>query len=195
MIRTALFFGSFNPIHIGHLIVASAAAEQEFVDEVWLIPSPQNPFKTNDDLAAAEDRLKMARLATAEDHALSVCDIEFELEIPSYTIQTLNALRERHKNRIFSLLCGSDLLPTFHLWKDYKKILESTELIVYPRLSNQQDPGVIDWGRYNITRIDAPRVEISSTYIRSKIRDGKIIRYLVPQAVIQYILQHNIYQK
>jgi nicotinate-nucleotide adenylyltransferase len=195
MIRTALFFGSFNPIHIGHLIVASAAAEQDFVDEVWLVPSPQNPLKATADLATADHRLSMARLATAEDPGLSVSDIEFQLDIPSYTIQTLRALRERHSERVFSMLCGTDLLASFHKWKDYESILETTELLIYPRYSHEQDPGIIDWEKYRLRPIDAPRVEISSTYIRAKIQQSKSIRYLVSESVAQYIREQKLYQQ
>jgi nicotinate-nucleotide adenylyltransferase len=195
MIRTALFFGSFNPIHLGHLVVASYIADLPYVDEVWFVISPQNPFKTENELAPAEHRRKMAQLVVADDPRFSVCDIEFSLPSPSYTINTLRALKENEPNRSFSIICGSDILPDFHLWKEYESILRDAAFIVYPRYTEKKDPGIIGWSNHNIEHIQAPRIEISSTLVRARIQNNLSVRYMVPSEVVRYIEQERLYRK
>jgi nicotinate-nucleotide adenylyltransferase len=194
MKHIALFFGSFNPVHTGHLIIASTIADLEGVDQVWLVVSPHNPLKESSGLAPDHLRLEMARLAVGNDPRISVNDVEFHLTKPSYTIHTLEALAGKFPDYRFSLILGSDILPAFHLWKDYQKILARAELLVYPRYTEEKDPGIIDWQRERITQISAPRMEISSTSIRQKVREGKSIRYMVSPEVESFIIRHGLYR-
>jgi|694.fasta_scaffold01302_32 nicotinate-nucleotide adenylyltransferase len=193
MRHTALFFGSFNPIHIGHLIVASHVAELEYIDEVWLVVSPHNPLKSTTGLAPDEQRLEMARIAVQSDPRIKVCDIEFSLPRPSFTIHTLEALKSQFSGNQFSLVCGSDILPSFHQWKDYLKILDLVCIIEYPRRTEKSDPGIIAWDKHHVRKIDSPQIDISSTYLRQRIQQGRSIRYLVPDAVNTYIHKNKTY--
>jgi nicotinate-nucleotide adenylyltransferase len=194
MKHIALFFGSFNPVHTGHLIIASSVADIAGIDGVWLVVSPHNPLKELSTLAPDHQRLEMARLAVGDDPRIAISDIEFHLSKPSYTIHTLQALADKFPDYRFSLVLGSDILPAFHLWKDYQKIMATAGLIVYPRFAEEKDPGVIQWQGTRLLQIAAPRMEISSTYIRQKIRDGKSIRYLVSPAVEAFIVKHRLYK-
>ncbi len=193
MIRTALLFGSFNPIHNGHLIVSSYIADIDEVEEVWIVVSPQNPLKQTSELAPEATRLEMVAIAVQNDPRIKVCNIEFSLPRPSFTIHTLEALISKHPDRSFDLVLGSDILPSFHLWKDYLKILGLVGIIIYPRISHVHDEGLISWEKYKLRRLDSPLIEISSTYIRNRIKSGKSIKYLLPETVENYILKNNLY--
>ncbi len=188
--KIGLFFGSFNPIHVGHLIVSQAVLNQSEVDEVWFVVSPQNPFKSPQSLAHEWDRLRMTELAIADHFRLRCTDIEFHLPRPSYTIDTLVHLAERYPNHSFRVIMGEDNLQNFQKWKNHDRILEYYGLIVYPRHEGQRvaQPGE------GIEVIEAPLLHISATYIRKLIRDDKSLQFIVPQPVIDYINDKSLYR-
>ena len=179
-----LFFGSFNPIHIGHMIIAHLVKETQDVDEVWFVVSPQNPFKKNKSLLHEFDRLDLVRAAISDDYQLRAVDVEFSMPKPSYTIDTLTVLQEKHPDKNFHLIIGEDNLSSFPKWKNADQILTNFHLIVYPRkASNPSDLK----SHPSVGMIEAPEVDISATLIRKLIREGKSIKYLVPDPVSQMI--------
>lgn len=185
-----LFFGSFNPIHAGHLIIANYMANHTSLSEVWLIVSPHNPLKAKSSLANGLDRLEMAELALAQANNIQVSPVEFALPQPSYTIDTLTHLQERYPAYRFSLIMGSDNLYSFHKWKNADKILEHFRVAVYPR------PGYLDHALLShpsVTVTDTPLMELSSTFIRTALREGRDIRYFVPDAVLDFIDKKGLY--
>lgn len=186
-----LFFGSFNPIHIGHLIIANTVAELKGIDQVWFVVSPLNPFKSSKNLLHEFDRMDMVELAIEDNFNLRASDIEFRMKRPSYTIDTLTYLSERHPNYNFELIIGGDNLKGFHKWKNYKVILEHYGLIVYPR-PQSIIPEEIK-AHANVRMINAPLLDISATYIRKQIREGKSIQYIVPQKVAEHIAFKKLY--
>lgn len=183
--QIAIYSGSFNPVHNGHLAIAKAAL-MEGSDEVWLIVSPQNPHKKEKDLWPFEDRVKMAELAVADLPRIKVNACEKFLPRPSYTINTLEYLQKSWPENKFRLLIGEDNLVKFHLWKDYKLILETFGLIVYPRTSQPDSPIEYD---QNVYRMKAPLLDVSSSEIRKRLSDNASIHHLVPPAVEKYILE------
>jgi nicotinate-nucleotide adenylyltransferase len=188
--KIGLFFGSFNPIHIGHLIIANYMAYNTDIDEVWLVVSPHNPFKLQSDLVHTYDRLEMARLATDEAERVCVCDIEMSLPRPSYTIDTLSALKEKYPKDEFALIMGGDNLKTFNKWKNYEAILKDYSIYVYPR--DGQD--LSEWSEYsNIHITDAPQMDLSATFIRKSIADHKSVRYFVHDKVLEFIERKSLY--
>jgi nicotinate-nucleotide adenylyltransferase len=191
-VRIGLFGGSFNPPHLGHLIVAEVLREERALDAVWWIPAHVAPHKTREDLAAAEHRVKMTRLAIEGHPAFSLETLELERPAPSYTVDTLRALRRVHPEWHFDLLVGSDSLEAFAEWRDPEGILRRAELVVYPRpgFAVTQLPDLLQ-GR--VHQIPAPRVEISSSDIRRRVREGRSIRYLVPASVADYIEVNGLY--
>lgn len=185
-----LYFGSFNPIHNGHLIIAQAVLDFAEMQQVWFVVSPQNPLKKNKSLAHEFDRYDMVRLATEGNGNFRVSDIEFKMPKPSYTIDTLAYLQEKFPQHTFRLIIGGDNLEIFPRWKNSKKIVGDFGLIVYPRPgSNNSDK--IDHPK--ITYIEAPLLDISATYIRKCIKEYKSIRYLVPEAVAEYIHRKKLF--
>jgi nicotinate-nucleotide adenylyltransferase len=189
--KIGLFFGSFNPIHIGHLIIANVMAENTDLREVWFVVSPQNPFKNQKALLHEFDRYDMVNRAIAENYKLRATDIEFQMPKPSYTIDTLTVLQEKHPENEFVLIMGSDNLTHFHKWKNHDKILEYYSLYVYPR------PSVTNhelFGHPKVRQVPAPLLDISATYIRNSIQSGQSIRYLVPEPVETLIRIKNFYQ-
>lgn len=188
--KIGLFFGSFNPIHIGHLILANYMANHTDLDEVWLVVSPQNPLKKSKGLADMYDRLEMAHLGIGDSEKLRASDIEFQLSKPSYTVNTLVYLEEKYPEYAFSLIMGGDNLRNLHKWKNYEILLRDHEIYVYPR------PGY-DPGKFaehpSVHLTDTPHMEISSTFIRQSLKNGKSIRYLVPDAVIDFIESKGLY--
>jgi nicotinate-nucleotide adenylyltransferase len=184
MKEVGLFFGSFNPIHIGHLIIASLVKETTNVEEIWFVVSPQNPFKKNKNLLHEFDRLEMVRLATSDDYSFRVCDVEFRMPKPSFTIDTLTVLQEKHPNKKFHLIIGGDNLAAFPKWKNHDQILEHYGLIVYPRPNTQ----ATDLEHHqNVRLIEAPEMDISATLIRKLVKENKSIKYLVPDVVASLI--------
>jgi len=182
--RIGLLFGSFNPIHTGHLILAEHFATRTGLSEVWLVISPQSPFKVGHDLLPEAERLHLVQLALAGNPRLRAETIEFGLPRPSYTIATLDALRERHPTHDFVLLMGADNLPGLPKWKEAARLLAEVDIYVYPR------PGTIltdlkEFPRVQVVR--APLLDISATYIRESLKAGQSIRYLVPLAVEEHL--------
>jgi nicotinate-nucleotide adenylyltransferase len=186
-----LFFGSFNPIHIGHLIIANVMAENTDLSKVWMVVSPQNPFKPSKGLLHEFDRYDMVKAAIADHYKLEVSDVEFHLPRPSFTIDTLTYLTEKHPTKQFKVIMGEDNLMQFSRWKNHQQILDQFGLYVYPR------PNVssTEWIAHpSIKRVEAPLLDISATYIRQCIRENKSIRYLVPEAVEKLIELKHFYR-
>lgn len=189
--RVGLYFGSFNPIHNGHLIIAQAVLELSQLDEIWFIVSPQNPLKKNKSLLHEFDRYDMVRAAIEDNDRFKVSDIEFNAPRPSYTIDTLVYLNERYPNHDFKLIIGSDNLTIFPKWKNHDKILNDFGLIVYPR-PGDNPKNFAD--HPNVTFIKAPLLDISATFVRKSIKENRSIRYLVPEKAVQYIYDRKLYQ-
>lgn len=185
-----LYFGSFNPIHIGHLILANAVVEVSGADQVWFVVSPHNPFKKKKSLLHEFDRLEMVRLAIADNPKLDVTDIEFQLPKPGYTIDTLTHIQERFPDYSFSIIMGEDNLSHLHKWKNYEAILEYYDILVYPR------PSVPEHNLKNHPKvhfIDAPLMAFSATYIRKCVEEGHSIKYLVHEDVESFIHGNQFY--
>lgn len=190
MTRIGLYFGSFNPVHVGHMIIANHMAHRTDLDKVWMVVSPHNPFKAKKSLARNHDRLHLVRLAIGDNPLLEASDIEFSLPQPSYTIDTMTHLKERYPEKQFSLIMGGDNLVSFHKWKNYERLLENHRIYVYKRPSHElpelaQHP--------QVTLCEAPLLEISSSYIRKMIAEGESYRYLVPDKVYDYLMDSNMY--
>lgn len=193
--KVGLFFGSFNPIHNGHLIVANIMVEAADLDEVWFVVSPRNPFKRSASLLHEFDRLRMVEAAIADNDRLKATDIEFQLPRPSYTVDTLVHIAEKYPERSFSLIIGGDNLAKFPKWKNYKAIMDHYGLYVYPRpgCGDLEDECPECVRHPNVKIIEAPLIDISATFIRKLIRENKSIRYLVPDAAIQFIRDRKLY--
>jgi nicotinate-nucleotide adenylyltransferase len=178
--RIGLFFGSFNPIHIGHLIIANIMADSTDLKKVWFVVSPQNPFKHSKGLLHEFDRFDMVRAAIHENYNLEACDVEFHLPKPSFTIHTLVYLKEKHPDKHFSIILGEDNLTSFKKWKSHEIILNDFGLYVYPRPGVQ--PSELK-SHPNVRFVQAPMLDISATFIRNCVRNKQSIRYLVPDEV------------
>jgi len=194
MQKVGLFFGSFNPIHVGHLILANYFTEHTDLDEVWFIVSPQNPFKQKQSLLPNYHRLELVYRATQEYPKLKVSDIEFGLPTPSYTSTTLVHLEEKYPEKEFALLIGEDNLSNFNKWRNYDLILDRHYLYVYPRVDVKKIPEEFN-DHPKIKLVEAPRMELSSSDIRSAIKAGKNIRALMPPESWQYLDEMNFYKK
>ena len=190
--KIGLFFGSYNPVHVGHMIIANYMATQTPLREVWLIVSPHNPFKPKRTLARDYDRLHLVQLAIGDNAHLRASDVEFGLPQPSYTVDTLAYLKEKYPEKQFALIMGGDNLTTLHKWKNYELLLRDYEVFVYSRPSYQH----VELAEHPNVHLyeDVPLMEISSSYIRDCIRDGKSVQYLVPDAVFQYLQTSNLYR-
>jgi nicotinate-nucleotide adenylyltransferase len=191
MKKTGLFFGSFNPVHIGHMIIANFMVTQTTLDEVWLVVSPQNPLKPKQSLARDHDRLHLVRLAIGDNPYLRASDIEFGLPQPSYTIDTLTYLRERYPEREFILIMGGDNLNTLHKWKNYELLLRDYRIFVYQR--PDYDLGDLA-GHPHVQLFEAPLMKISASYIRRCLEAGHSVQYLVPEAVFAYLEGSGLYR-
>lgn len=195
--KIGLYFGTFNPIHVGHLIIANHMAEHSDLDQVWLVVTPHNPLKKKSTLLDDYHRLQMVFLATQDYPKLKPSDFEFKLPQPNYTVNTLVHLEEKYPQHQFSLIMGEDNLKSLHKWKNYEAILAHHEIYVYPRISLEEENLVTPFQDKNhpkIHMIDAPVVEISSTFIRNNIKSGKNICPLLPTKVWEYI-DHNLFYK
>jgi len=198
--KVGLFFGSFNPIHVGHLIIANVMAENSDLNKVWFVVSPQNPFKPSHGLLHEFDRYDMVKAAIGDNYKIEVSDVEFNLPKPSYTIHTLAHLTEKHPTKQFKVIIGEDNLENFAKWKNYEQILDQFGLYVYPRgnpASSQSGQSVTkdEVKRHpNVKMVEAPLLDISATYIRNCIKNNKSIRYLVPEAVEQMIRSKNFFR-
>lgn len=202
--KIGLYFGTYNPIHVGHLIIANHMAEFADLDQVWMVVTPHNPLKKKATLLDDHHRLQMVYLATEDYPKIKPSNIEFKLPQPNYTVITLAHLEEKYPNHQFSLIMGEDNLKTFHKWRNYEVILENHDIYVYPRLEDKgrtgeaisDEPENIELKSHpKIHVIDAPIVEISSTFIRNSIKEGKNIQPLLPPKVWEYIDHNNFYKK
>lgn len=190
--KIGLYFGTFNPIHVGHLIIANHFAEYSDLDQVWCVVTPQNPFKTKQSILDNRQRLHMVNLATQDYPKLKPSAIEFDLKQPNYTIDTLVYLEEKHPNYQFALIMGEDNLVSLPKWKNADVLLENYPIYVYPRKLNSSNQKKSMTAR--IEKIDAPIIEISSSFIRSALKSGKNIRPLLPEAVWTYLDEMNFYK-
>lgn len=189
--RTALFFGSFNPVHIGHMAIANYIAEFGAVDEVWFVVSPHNPHKDKVSLLPERERYNMIQESIRDYPKFRVSDIEFKLPQPSYTIHTLTHLREKYPTREFSLIIGSDNLIHFHKWKNADFILENYALIVYPRPDTPQEV----FEKYPQAKVvDAPQMDISASFIRNALKEGKDIRFYIPEGAWKILADMKHYR-
>ena len=192
--KIGLYFGSFNPIHVGHLIIANHMAEHADLDQIWIVVTPHNPLKQKNSLLDDYKRLHLVDLATEHYEKIKASNIEFKLPQPNYTINTLAHLEEKYHQHQFALIMGEDNLKSFHKWKNYETILQNYPIYVYPRISTDEE--ILDTKKYhNIHFIAAPIVEISSTFIRENIRNKKNVQPLLPQKVWDYIDHNNLYKK
>ena len=191
--KIGLYFGTFNPIHVGHLTIANHLAEHSDLDQIWFVVTPLSPFKKKSSLLDNYHRLEMVFLATKDYIKLKPSDIEFGLKQPNYTIDTLTYLFEKHPNYEFALIMGEDNLKSFHKWKNYELILENHSIYVYPRLSEGKIETQFD-KHPKIHHIDAPIMELSSTFIRNEIKEGKNVRPMLPENVWQFIDEMNFYR-
>lgn len=188
-----LYFGTFNPIHVGHLIIANHLAENSDLDQIWLVVTPQSPFKKKQSMLDNYQRLDMVYRATKEYSKLRPSDIEFHLPQPNYTINTLAHLEEKFPEKTFSLIMGEDNLKSFHKWKNYQLILENYNIYVYPRLSEGNIESQFN-NHKNIHHVDAPIIQLSSTFIRKAIKKGQNIRPMLPEHVWEYVDEMNFYK-
>ncbi len=205
--KIGLFFGSFNPIHIGHAMIARFCLEQERLNEIWFIVSPHNPFKTPEEdkknpngLSILSHRFQMVKKICKQDLGLQykAIDVEYSLPKPSYTADTLKHLESIKENSedTYVLIMGSDSLHQLEKWKDYKYILENYPILVYPRPGTVFSPEFIDVGIYNIKGLDnLPLIEMSSTLIRERVKKGLSIQYMVPEVIRHYIERNKLYSK
>lgn len=190
--QTGVFSGSFNPIHIGHLILANYIVEFSELDEICFVVSPHNPLKNANELLSDQIRLEMTRIAIQNYGKFSVSDIEFGMPKPSYTIDTLNKLSDENPDVDFTLIIGADSWSDIHRWKNYQELLSKYRLLIYPRHGYEI---IIDQSfQHHVQEIKAPVVEISSTLVRNMIVAGRDTRALLPESVYNYIKRHQIYQ-
>ena len=189
--KIGLFFGSFNPIHHGHLMVASFIANHTDLQQIWLVVSPQNPHKSQSSLLNEYDRLHLAQLAIEDDTQIKVSDIEFKLPKPSYTIDTLTYLQEKYPQHQFYVIMGSDSFQNLPKWKNFEALVKNYQFIVYKR------PGFDISEKYgaDVTYLEAPMLELSATLIRNNCKDGITIRYLVPEDVRLEIERNNYFKE
>lgn len=186
-----IFSGSFNPVHIGHLILANYIVEFTEIEEVWFVVSPLSPLKSEKELSDERIRLEMVELALKKYTKLKASDFELSMPKPSYTIDTLNALQEKYPEHTFSLIIGADNWSYFENWKEHEKILENHRLKVYPRLGFRISiPNKL---KTKVEALDSPIIEISSTFIRENIKEGKDIRAFLPDNVYDYITENKLY--
>lgn len=189
--KVGLYFGSFNPIHVGHLIIANHILNESDLQRIWFVVSPQNPFKNTDSLANEYDRFHIVQKAVENDPRLKASDIEFLLPKPSYTVHTLAYLQEKYPDQEFSIIMGSDSFQNLGKWKNARTIVENYSIIIYRRPGFEVDNQL----NARIRIMDAPLLEISSTHIRELIRAGKSIKYLVPSSVEEEIMTSGFYKK
>ena len=199
MKKIGLYFGTFNPIHVGHLIIANYMADYTELDEVWLVVSPQNPLKKKETLLKDHHRLSLVRIALEDNTKLMASNIEFDLPIPSYTINTLVHLKEKYETYEFHLIMGEDNLRSFHKWKNQEEIINNHKIFVYPRVLTEQEmqDNSVEFSSFNhsnVIRCQAPIMKISSSFIRKAIKNGKDVRYLLTPEVFKYVDEMNFYK-
>jgi len=191
MKKIGIYSGSFNPIHHGHVMLANYLVEFSDLDELWFVVTPQNPLKKKENLLDDDERLKMVQLALGDDPRFLVSDIEMHLPTPSYTINTLTALSEQYPDSEFVFICGMDSLQNFKNWREYQKILDNYELLVFPR--EGYDGGeLINYP--SVTVLKTPIIEISSTFIRQCVKEGRDVRHFMPEKAFEYMKEHRLYE-
>lgn len=191
MKRVGIYSGSFNPIHHGHVMLANYLVEFSDLDELWFVVSPQNPLKKKEDLLDDNERLKMVQLAVGGDPRFFVSDVEMHLPTPSYTINTLTSLSNQYPDCQFVFICGMDSLQNLKNWREYQKILDNYELLVFPR--EGYDGGeLVNYPSVNILK--TPLLEISSTFVRQCTKEGRDVRHFVPEKVFCYMKEHHFYE-
>jgi nicotinate-nucleotide adenylyltransferase len=189
--KIGLYFGSFNPVHVAHLIIANHVLNETDIEKIWFVVSPQNPFKSEQNLLNEYHRLYLVKKATEDDNRIKASDIEFSLPKPSYTTTTLAYLKEKNPEHEFCIIMGSDSFQNLHKWKNYEVIVKDYEVYVYLR------PGFVATNHVNakLHTMDAPLLQLSATQIRQYIKEGKSIRYLVPENVREEIEKGGYYKK
>ena len=192
-LKVGLYFGSFNPIHIGHMAIANYMVEYTDLDQLWFVVSPQNPLKKKSNLLNDYHRFELVNRAIEDDNRFRASNIEFDLPKPSYTIDTLAYLSDKYPDYQFVILMGSDNLESFHKWKNFKTIVQNYGIIVYPRPGFEQAK-VLKHENITIAK-EAPLMEISSSFIRNAIKEGKDVRHYLPQNVWEYVDEMNFYKK
>ena len=202
--KIGLYFGTFNPIHVGHMIIANHMAEHSDLDQIWMVVTPHNPLKKKETLLDDHQRLQLVYLATEDYPKIKPSDIEFKLSQPNYTVNTLSHLQDKFPKHIFSLIMGEDNLKSLNKWKNYEVIMKNHEIYVYPRLDAKELNGAVTSSESKnlafknnprIHFIDAPIVEISSTFIRENIKNKKNVQPLLPSKVWEYLDHNNFYKK
>ena len=200
MKKVGLYFGTFNPIHVGHLIISNYMVGYTNLDEVWFVVSPLNPLKKKESLLEDYHRLNLVRIAIMQNSKLKVSNEEFNLPIPSYTINTLTHLKEKYSGHEFNLIMGEDNLRSFKKWKNHEEILKYHYLYVYPRVVTEQEKldesnleNTVDHPK--VIRCEAPVMKISSSFIRKAISENKDVRYLLTPEVYKYVEEMNFYKK
>lgn len=186
-----LFFGSFNPIHAGHMVIAQYMVEFTDLDQVWMVVTPQSPLKPSGALLKDYHRFEMVQRAIDDYDKIKASRVEFSLPKPSYTIHTLAYLHEQHPDDHFSLIMGTDNLQTFKKWKNWEQIIEHHRIYVYPR--PESDGGELSH-HHKVTLVNAPLMQLSSTFIRNAVRDKKDIRFMMPEAAWKYMIEMNFYR-
>ena len=201
--KVGLYFGSFNPIHIGHLIIANYMADYTDFDQVWLVVSPHNPHKKKSSLLADNHRLTLVQIAVEGNNKIKASNIEFKLTKPSYTVTTLAYLKEKFPKNEFSLLMGEDNLRTFHKWFNFEEIIDNHKIYVYPRVLTEQEKDGVEKSKgissvldhqNLIMCIEVPVMKISSSFIRKAIKNGKDVQYLLSEPVLKYVDEMNFYR-
>lgn len=191
--QVGVFSGSFNPIHVAHLMLANYITEFTYIDEVWFVVTPHNPLKPVIDLADEEHRLQMCQIALKNMDKLKISEIEFSMPKPSYTINTLEKLRKDYPDFEFTLIIGADNWNEFHLWREYERLQQEFKILIYPRLG--QDVNIEPLYKENVQLCNAPILEVSSTFVRKSICEGKDMRAFLPNGIWEYILENDLYDE
>ena len=198
-LRVGLYFGSFNPVHLGHLVIANHMLNLADLDEVWFVVTPSSPHKQGVSMIPEEHRLQMAHLALADHPHLKASDVEFNLPRPNYTADTMHHLREAHPEVTFSIIMGQDNLESFHIWKDHESLVAAHRMLIYPRLTqgtSESEARTAMWLAHdNVEVHEAPIIAISSTYVRDAIMAGHDVQFLLPDAVVAYIGNNHFYEE
>jgi nicotinate-nucleotide adenylyltransferase len=190
--KVGLFFGTYNPVHVGHMVIANYMVEFTDLDQVWMIVTPQNPFKQKESMLKDYDRLHLVKLAIGDDLKMKASDIEFGLPQPNYTSNTLAYLEDKFSDHEFVLIMGADNLEHFHKWKNHEHILDAHQIYVYPRLDS--DEGGELKNHEKVKMVEAPIMKVSSSFIRQAIKEGKNVAHYMPDQVAAYVKEMNLYR-
>jgi nicotinate-nucleotide adenylyltransferase len=190
--KVGLFFGTYNPVHVGHMVIANYMVEYTDLDQIWMVVTPQNPFKQKQSMLKDYDRLHLVRLAIGDDPKLKASDIEFKLPQPNYTATTLVYLKEKFPEMDFALIMGADNLNHFHKWKNHDEIIKNYDLYVYPRMESNEGGELRH--HYKVSYVEAPVMKISSSFIRKAIEEGKNVSHYMPNDVAKYVDEMSFYR-